>query len=62
MHFSSESSGDECNERKYWKYLKTFKHDYTTPHKDGFDEIKEEDELSYTEFNAISANTCTSGG
>lgn len=51
MYFSSEYSGDEGNERKYWKYFKSFKQENTTPLK-MWHSIKEEDELSGTDINA----------
>ena len=52
MNFSSETSGDDGNERKYWKYSKEFKEENITPLKKLWSSIKEEDELSNTEINA----------
>jgi hypothetical protein len=49
MNFSSESSGEENNERRYWKYIKAFKKG--AYNKSECESIQEED-LSCTEFNA----------
>jgi len=57
MHFSSESSGDETGERRIWKWIKNFKEEKPSSIKQKIGNIREEDESSYTEFNASGLRT-----